>query len=94
MSDRCDNGLYALNTLVVLFCLALLAGCPAGVTYTEADAQTYEAIAPEYVDMVEANPNLTPEQKDRRKETVRSWHGRLTQAGRNVAPVVSAKGGP
>lgn len=67
---------------LLLLVLCLLAGCNLGL---EADRATYDAIAPEYVAYVDSDATLTPEQKERRHETVRSWEAKLKKGDDGVA---------
>jgi hypothetical protein len=78
------------------FLLSLLSGCaqlsaptPAFVT---ADQATYSAIAPEYSAYVAADASLTPEQKQRRVDTVATWNLRLQQE--SAVPAVSPSNPP
>lgn len=62
--------------------LALLPmGC-AGIpkAYVEADLKTYEAVAPEYLQYVDQDEELSPTQKDLRHGTVQSWQRRIKAA--------------
>lgn len=58
----------------LLFFLVLLVGCSFGA---EADRATFDAIAPEYLGYVTQDPALTEEQKERRRQTVRSWEAKV-----------------
>jgi hypothetical protein len=74
-----------MNRLVLaLLCVAAVSccGCPAvSESYLKADKATFDAITPEYLRYVEADPALDQEKKDRRKRTVESWRLRLDKAG-------------
>jgi len=61
---------------------AITGGCvtPAG-EYVAADAATYDAVAPEYLEYVDADPKLGPEQKASRRRTVETWRIRNQSAG-------------
>jgi hypothetical protein len=50
-----------------------------GREYVKADRLTYDAIAPEYLRYVDADPGLTQEQKDRRHRTVDTWNLRIAK---------------
>lgn len=65
----------------LLIWLLALVGC-SGVSkqYAEADAATYDAVAPEYLGYVDADPALSGEQRQRRHETVASWKARTDRA--------------
>lgn len=66
---------------VLLLILLTLAGCQGvSASYAEADAATYDAIAPEYLGYVDADPALDASQKQRRQETVASWKARHERA--------------
>lgn len=66
---------------LLLLVLLSLAGCQGvSASYAEADAATYDAVAPEYLGYVDADPALTKDQKVRRHETVDSWKARKDHA--------------
>ena len=67
----------------LLAVLLFLSGCNLG---GQADRATYDAIAPEYLGYVDADPALTPEQKARRVQTVRSWEAKLPKGDDVPAP--------
>jgi hypothetical protein len=58
---------------LLLILLMFLPGC---VSPNKADKLTYDAIAPEYLGYVEKDASLDEKQKERRRETVRSWEAR------------------
>ena len=67
--------------------LLLLSQCPgcAALTlppadYVSADRATYDAVAPEYLDYVHADPALDEEQRARRTRTIDSWRLRIDAA--------------
>ena len=64
-----------------LFVAAVLSGC-SGLhsNYVSADRLTYEAVAPEYLDYLEADPDLSTEERDRRLRTLESWEARVVAA--------------
>ncbi len=66
------------RTLVALVAFFILSGC-SGVSeaYVKADQLTHDAIAPEYLDYVAADPELDDAQKQRRARTVATWATRL-----------------
>lgn len=61
---------------LILIILFFLSGCNLG---GEADRATFDAIAPEYLGYVTQDPALTDEQKERRRQTVRSWEAKVKQ---------------
>lgn len=68
--------------LLLVGSLALLCiGCagPSSL-YVQADRATYEAVAPAHAAYVEADPNLSAEQKARRLRTLTSWDDRVKAA--------------
>lgn len=70
----------------LVFCLlaALSAvGC-AGVPkeYVNADRATFEAVAPDFVEYVENDPDLSANQKRVRKSTIETWRIRIEAAER------------
>lgn len=70
--------------LTLLLVLALLAGggCIAAADdYVKADRAAYESIGVDYVQYVEADPKLTPSQKQLRKDNVAAWRIRIKNAG-------------
>lgn len=67
--------------LALLLILLTLAGCQGvSASYADADAATYDAIAPEYLGYVDKDETLSGDQKQRRQETVASWKGRVDRA--------------
>lgn len=64
---------------VVALCLGAF-GCVVDKEYVKADRLTFDAIAPDYVKYVEADPALDQEQKDRRKRTIESWKLRISKS--------------
>lgn len=84
MNRLIDRTLDVCLLFLLLLVLAGCPGCPAGTTYVDADQLTYDAIAPEYVAYVSSDVALTPDQKERRFQTVRSWEGRLKEAKRDA----------
>jgi hypothetical protein len=70
-------------------CLAILAaagGCAPSRAYLEAERATAVAIEPEYLGYVEADTALSPEQKQRRRNTVETAELRRRAATRAVIP--------
>ena len=61
--------------LLLLACCALLPSCAGGPdpTFVAASRAAHDAIAPEYLHYVDADPALTPEQRQRRHATVDRW---------------------
>jgi hypothetical protein len=55
--------------------LLLCGGCVS--PNTQAELETFNAIAPEYVIYVEGDTNLTQEQKQLRYDTVETWRRRI-----------------
>ena len=76
---------------ITLCALVLLAGTGCGVVpldspssaYVRADRATHDAVSPEYVRYVNADPALTPEQRERRLRTIESWRARV-EAGESA----------
>ncbi len=69
-------------------------GCtPAGM-YVAADRATYEAVAPEYLGYVAADPAMTADQKNRRRRTLETWRLRLEAAEQSETPVSTPASGP
>lgn len=64
---------------IVALCL-FAAGCSLNQDYVKADQATFDAITPEYLKYVEADPSLDQDQKDRRKRTVATWKLRMDKA--------------
>jgi hypothetical protein len=63
-----------LRNLIICFAiLSTFIGCAVQKDYVAADKLFYEAIAPEYLQFVDANPNFDNDQKERRKRTVAAW---------------------
>lgn len=57
--------------------LLLLSACSVNKTYVVADRATFDAVAKEYLTYVEADVALDDSQKQRRRETIRSWEARV-----------------
>lgn len=57
-----------------------LTGCSLDKIYVQADRDTYDVIAPAHREYVENDPNMTPEQKDRRLRLLDSWEERIKAA--------------
>lgn len=80
-----------LRTTVLALTLALVSGCCATTDiirsdYVEADRATYEAVAPRYLEYVQADESLDSEEKKRRERTINTWRLRLEQAETPVQP--------
>lgn len=73
--------------------ILLVSGC-AGPSqdYVDADALTYNALAPDAAWGIKNNPALDDEQKKRHLNTIRTWKLRLEKAGHADVPDVT--GGP
>lgn len=69
----------ALVVLVLAFAAAI-GGCSISKEYVDADAATFAAVTPEYLEYVKSDAKLTQEQKDRRTRTVDSWKIRIERA--------------
>ena len=62
-------------------CLLLVLGACAGgpdPLFVGASRMTYDAIAPEYRNYVNADPALSSEQKQRRRDTLDRWNEAIT----------------
>lgn len=87
------------NLRIGLLSLALaVSGC--GTTgeiirkdYVDADRATYEAVAPAYLNYVQADQSIDSDERARRERTIRTWRLRLEQAEKpvEVAPVTSGQ---
>lgn len=64
-------GLFLLLALVLM----VLPSCAGGPdpTFTAASRATHDAVAPEYLGYVDADPLLTPEQRTRRHASIDRW---------------------
>ena len=62
-----------LDTLLLVTFFAL----PSCAPLTPAERATYDAIAPEYAAYVQVDPNLAPDQKQRRLGLLESWRIRV-----------------
>lgn len=67
---------------VLMLCLLLffVPACSVNKAYVAADRATFDAVAPEYLMYVEADVALDEKQKERRRETIRSWEARTGAA--------------
>ena len=54
---------------------------PSHTAYVGADRLTFDAVAPEYLRYVEADPSLDGAAKERRKRTIESWRLRIKKGG-------------
>lgn len=70
---------HHLRIVFVAVVLLALGACqaPTSRLQYEADQANYEAIAPEYLAYVNADPALDEPQKERRRRTVQDWATRL-----------------
>lgn len=61
--------------LLLVFALLVLPSCTGGPdpTFTAASRATHDAIAPEYLGYVDADPTLSPEQRTRRHASIDRW---------------------
>jgi len=75
MKRRRQAALFLPLLLLTLF------GCQPAALHLEADRLTYDAVAPEYLQYVDADPRLDDEQRARRRRTVEAWSARLELAG-------------
>lgn len=55
-------------------------GCTPGKAYIEADRATFDAIAPEYLDLVETSGKFDEAKIQRRRDNVESWRKRIEAA--------------
>lgn len=62
------------------FLLALLLASCTPREYVSADRLTYEAVAPAHAAYVQADPQLTPDQKQARLDLLQSWRFRVEAA--------------
>ena len=63
-----------LPLLICVLALFLLPSCVGpDPTFVAASRATHDAVAPEYVHYVDADPALTAEQRARRRETIDRW---------------------
>jgi hypothetical protein len=81
--------------LLLLVPTLLLCGCknvtPPAQSYTDADSQTFDAVAPEYQTYVYRDPSLTATQTARRENTLQTWSLRLRSAGETPATLPSTQ---
>jgi hypothetical protein len=61
-------------------CCLLLVSCGAAPQYVTADRATFEAVAPEYLKYVDADPALDVSARESRHLTVLTWEMRLKAA--------------
>lgn len=66
--------------VLLALCLLLLPSCTVGPdpTFVAASRATHDAVAPEYLRYVNADPGLTQEQRDRRRATIDRWNEAIT----------------
>lgn len=75
----------------VLMLMLTAAGCCSTTDlirkeYTAADRATYEAVAPTYLQYVDADASLDSDEKKRRARTITTWRLRLEQAEKPSQP--------
>lgn len=67
--------------------VASAGGCAApDAAFVRAERATHQAVAPEYVRYVRADPALSPEQRARRERTVRTWDLSIRQHEQRAEP--------
>lgn len=72
----------------VLLLLPFAVGCATNADYIKADQATYDAIAPEYLELVkngchaDGKPYFTAEEQERRARTIQSWKLRIDKGGK------------
>jgi hypothetical protein len=73
--------------LPVFAVMIIAGGCANQVPadWVAADRATYEAVAPEFTAYVQQDATLTPEQRQRRQNTVETWRVRLEEHEKAVA---------
>lgn len=69
-----------MRRMLAVVLLALVSACTPMGAYVEADAITYEAIAPAHAAYIEADAALTPAQRARRLRTLETWRIRVQAA--------------
>lgn len=57
----------------LLSALLLLTSCAVDPTFVRAARETHDAVAPEYLQYVDADPALSQDAKDRRHRTIERW---------------------
>jgi len=66
------------ETLIALLIFAgALCGCSAPASFVVAERATFRAVAPEYLEYVDADPKLNAKQKQSRRDTVAVWDAGL-----------------
>lgn len=62
--------------LLLFVCLLILPSCAGGPdpTFVAAARANHDAVAPEYLRYVDADPALTPEQRTRRHASIDRWN--------------------
>lgn len=64
-----------------LWVVLVFSGCSGlHASYVNADRLTYEAVAPEYRDYLEADTELSVDARERRLRTLNSWEARVAAA--------------
>lgn len=93
--DVVGDALWTLLRVAMLGTIAFLlfgfmCGCSTPLSYRSADRSRFEAIAPEYDRYVDADPALSPEQKERRHRLTRAWDA--DSAGLDERPTTNGGG--
>lgn len=67
------------KALFLLAVAMVVAGCSSAdmKAYIEADKLTYDALAPEYLELVNESDKLDKDQKGRRKKLIETWKMRI-----------------
>jgi len=60
-------------TIGLFLLLTMFSGCYVPDDWIRASENTYDAVAPEYLKYVEADPNMSKEDKELRKGTIAAW---------------------
>jgi len=78
------------RTSILSLALLLSSGCATMEAvredYVAADRATYDAVAPRYLEYVQGDDSLGPDEKKRRERTINTWRLRLEQAETPVQP--------
>ena len=89
------NAMLPFAPILLLLPLSQSPGCsalhPPTPDYVAADRATYQAVAPEYAEYVEADPALDEEERDRRARTLDTWDARLRAAEEGKSEIRSTK---
>lgn len=77
LADAARGAAIGLVIAALVLVLLSVVGCAAPASFLAAERATYNAVAPEYLDYVNADPKLDAAQKQSRRDTIQAWDAGL-----------------